>query len=103
MAVCTCVAWVWHGRLIVLSVVVCFTRLFKVVAIVLTWFIENRHPQIKGKSVIELGSGVGLCSIAAAICGAHVVSTDGDETSLNLIDENIERNKNLTIEGSIKT
>jgi predicted nicotinamide N-methyase len=46
----------------------------------------------RDSSVIELGSGIGTCSLAAAIMGARVVATDASSTSLSLIRANAERN-----------
>eukprot|EP00937_MAST-01D_sp_MAST-1D-sp2_P002551 g2551.t1 len=42
---------------------------------------ERRWPRggCAGRSVIELGSGVGLCGIAAAMMGARVVLTERDD------------------------
>ena len=50
------------------------------------------HPdaglQWQDMSVIELGSGVGLCALVAALSGAYVVATDGADTALQLIQYN---------------
>ena len=49
---------------------------------------------MSGSRVIELGAGVGLCSIVASICQAKsVIVTDGDHTSIKLTQENVDRNK----------
>jgi 2-polyprenyl-3-methyl-5-hydroxy-6-metoxy-1,4-benzoquinol methylase len=45
-----------------------------------------------GKQVVELGAGLGLCSITAALMGASVVATDGDADILHLTSANVERN-----------
>ena len=45
-------------------------------------------------SVVELGSGVGLASLAAAFAGCRVVATDGSPSSIKLLNENFERYKN---------
>ena len=50
---------------------------------------------VGGKRVLELGCGVGLGGIGCVLSGAkEVVLTDGDETLLDLIDENAIRNLN---------
>lgn len=46
------------------------------------------------RSVVELGSGVGLASLAAAFTGCRVVATDGSPSSIKLLNENFERYKN---------
>lgn len=65
-------------------------------AILLTHFLDNHYPSrnLAGKTVLELGCGVGMCSIAACMCGAgKVIATDGDERSVELTLENIEKNR----------
>ena len=44
-------------------------------------------------TVLELGSGLGLCSAVAAKHGMDIVSTDNDLVVLQLLKENLERNK----------
>ena len=60
---------------------------------VLADFISNPQTasniiQWNDKVVVELGAGVGTCSIAAAVCGASVVATDGAPTALALLEQN---------------
>ena len=43
------------------------------------------------QTVLELGSGIGLCAIAAAMRGAKVIATDAAVTSLDLIWDNTAR------------
>ncbi|KAL3826617.1 hypothetical protein ACHAXA_010542 [Cyclostephanos tholiformis] len=52
------------------------------------------HPEVcGGKSVLELGAGLGLCGIAAHYSGAtNVVMTDGDNRALDRMRENVRRN-----------
>lgn len=58
--------------------------------------------KLRGKTVIELGSGVGLSSLIASILGAsEVVITDGNEDVLKLADENVQNN--LDLHSSIRT
>lgn len=64
-------------------------------AIVLAHFLDMHYPRrhLVGKTVLELGCGVGFCAIAAALCGAaKVIATDGDRGSVELTKENILNN-----------
>lgn len=45
------------------------------------------------QSVLELGAGLGLCGMVAALAGARVVLTDGDEDVLDLCRANIASNE----------
>ncbi len=49
---------------------------------------------LRGKRVLELGSGVGFLSIKAASKGAYMIATDGDLDVIELLRENITRNHN---------
>lgn len=49
----------------------------------------------KDKNVLELGSGLGICAIAAALCGAQVIATDASTTSLELLRVNSQRYAHL--------
>jgi len=40
-------------------------------------------PPWKGKDVIELGTGLGLVSLASYLMGATTIATDGDEAVLH--------------------
>ena len=59
-----------------------------------TWYVENViGTQIKDKSVVEIGAGVGLTSLVANAMGATTtVITDGNEDVLKLADQNIDLN-----------
>lgn len=46
--------------------------------------------------VLELGAGLGLCSVVAAKHGMDVISTDNDPTVLSLLKENLQRNQSST-------
>lgn len=58
-------------------------------------YLENNLGRngLQGKSVIELGSGVGFSSLVANLLGAReVVITDGNEDVLKLADVNVQNN-----------
>jgi methyltransferase-like protein 23 len=67
-------------------------------AIALAHEIATRADTFRGRSVLELGAGVGLPGIVAATLGARVVQTDRDELALHLCKRNGERNGVDTIE-----
>jgi len=45
-------------------------------AIAMSTWLSRRGESLRGKSVLELGSGTGLVGISAALAGAHVTLTD---------------------------
>eukprot|EP00571_Detonula_confervacea_P006173 CAMPEP_0172316122 /NCGR_PEP_ID=MMETSP1058-20130122/27348_1 /TAXON_ID=83371 /ORGANISM="Detonula confervacea, Strain CCMP 353" /LENGTH=298 /DNA_ID=CAMNT_0013030375 /DNA_START=63 /DNA_END=959 /DNA_ORIENTATION=- len=51
----------------------------------------NARLQPQPSTVVELGSGVGLTSLAAALLGCRVYATDGSPSSTRLREENFER------------
>ena len=51
-------------------------------AIALAEEFSGRGAQIAGKSMLELGAGLGLCGVVAAALGAHVTQTDHDPATL---------------------
>jgi predicted nicotinamide N-methyase len=54
------------------------------------WMVINRHL-FKDKSVLEVGSGIGLAGIVCSACGAkQVILTDYKEKVMQLIAKNIE-------------
>ncbi len=52
----------------------------------------------KGRSVIELGCGLGLVSIAASVKGWRIIATDNEPTSLRFAEHNA-RSNNANIAG----
>lgn len=60
---------------------------------VATWYLEHEVGSVKGKSLLELGAGVGFTSLVATSLGAaEVVITDGNEDVLKLAEKNIALN-----------
>jgi predicted nicotinamide N-methyase len=47
---------------------------------------------VAGRRVLELGAGLGLPSLAAALCGADVLATDWAEDAVSLLRANATRN-----------
>jgi predicted nicotinamide N-methyase len=48
--------------------------------------------ELRGLRVLELGCGLGLPSLAAALRGAHVLATDWADDAVELLQRNAERN-----------
>jgi predicted nicotinamide N-methyase len=61
-------------------------------AIALVHEIAARAAEVPGRTILELGAGVGLPGIVAASLGGRVVQTDRDELALQLCRRNGERN-----------
>jgi predicted nicotinamide N-methyase len=53
---------------------------------------ELAGEDLRGKRVVELGCGLGVPSIAAALGGAKVIATDGDIDALAVVRRNAEAN-----------
>lgn len=62
-------------------------------AIALAELIEEGGIPVAGRTVTELGAGLGLVSLAAARSGAEVRATDWDEDALSYIRANAETNR----------
>lgn len=67
-------------------------------AIALAHEIATRPAEFRGRSVLELGAGVGLPGIVAASLGASVVQTDRNELALHVCRLNGERNRAAGVE-----
>jgi predicted nicotinamide N-methyase len=57
-------------------------------------------PDLTGRRIIEIGAGLGLSGLAAAMRGAHVVSTDIRPEAVRLVAENAARN-GLALEARV--
>jgi ribosomal protein L11 methylase PrmA len=59
-------------------------------AMVLLKYLEQQPKILQGKRVVDLGSGTGVTSIAAAWLGAqHVICTDGQDNVVQLAKDNV--------------
>lgn len=59
-------------------------------SMVLLKYLEKNPGLVSNKSVVDLGAGTGLTSIAAAVLGAkHVVCTDGTDCVVQLAQDNV--------------
>jgi predicted nicotinamide N-methyase len=60
-------------------------------SMVLLKYLEKHPLKVKDKSVVDLGAGTGVTSLAAAVLGARrVVCTDGIESVVKLAQENVQ-------------
>lgn len=50
----------------------------------LNFFNRNVDPDIKGKKILEFGSGQGICALEFSKAGAEVTGVDIDETLINM-------------------
>lgn len=66
---------------------------------VLAELLARQPERVAGRSVVELGAGLGLVSIVAALCGAaRVAATDGDAELLETCAANVAANG---VEGTV--
>ena len=56
------------------------------------YIIQNSDMLCKGKSVLELGAGLGLCGLVACYMSAKVTLTDGDTKTLKGMRANVKHN-----------
>ena len=56
--------------------------------------------EVRGRRLLELGCGLGVPSLAAALAGAEVLATDWSPTAIALLEENARRN-DLRLETAI--
>ncbi|MCP9260566.1 hypothetical protein DINM_003556 [Dirofilaria immitis] len=72
-------------------------------AIVACHYFARHQPFWRGKKVLELGAGTGVCSIVLAALGANVVATDLSE-GIELLNRNIRGNWEVIVrnKGSVK-
>jgi predicted nicotinamide N-methyase len=61
-------------------------------SIALAHFINARREDFAGKSILEIGCGLGLAGIVATACGAKVLFTDYDPFALEFTQINFRRN-----------
>uniref|UniRef100_A0A224Z133 Protein containing Methyltransf 16 domain n=1 Tax=Rhipicephalus zambeziensis TaxID=60191 RepID=A0A224Z133_9ACAR len=65
-------------------------------ALVMSDFLLQRGREIlRGKGIVELGSGVGLCGIVAAAFADYVYCTDVGEEVLHLCRRNLDQNEDF--------
>eukprot|EP00557_Chaetoceros_sp_GSL56_P009840 CAMPEP_0176480870 /NCGR_PEP_ID=MMETSP0200_2-20121128/2509_1 /TAXON_ID=947934 /ORGANISM="Chaetoceros sp., Strain GSL56" /LENGTH=279 /DNA_ID=CAMNT_0017877021 /DNA_START=146 /DNA_END=982 /DNA_ORIENTATION=- len=72
-------------------------------SLLLARYLEKNPSKVRGKSVLELGSGPGLVGIAAAILGSKVVILSDLSYALPLMKRNVEFNKNMIYSTQCET
>ncbi len=61
-------------------------------AVALSLWVRDHAEALRGKRVLELGTGLGLCAMSAQELGAEVVQTDNHVPALRVAAENARRN-----------
>jgi predicted nicotinamide N-methyase len=70
--------------------------LWRAAPILCSYLIANSESLVKGRNILELGAGMGLSGVVAAVLGASCVFlSDGDSDSLSNMRKNIQRNNSL--------
>lgn len=76
--------------------------LWRAAPLLCDFLVENAADIVVGKTVLELGAGLGLCGILAGALGAkRVVITDGDSESLEGMRVNVDKNKGILLPGVV--
>merc|ERR1712098_440234 len=69
-------------------------------SLLLSDFFLHNYQEFSDKTVLEVGSGTGLASIVASICGARAIASDMNNCDiLELIKSNCSQNKSLMKNG----
>ncbi|CAI5446973.1 unnamed protein product [Caenorhabditis angaria] len=68
-------------------------------ALMATYYFIKNHRKWQEKTVLELGSGTGICGIALAALGAQKVIASDLENQINLLNRNIKANNLSNIES----
>ncbi|ELR11534.1 nicotinamide n-methyltransferase [Acanthamoeba castellanii str. Neff] len=66
----------------------------------LAHLIATEPDKWRGKTVLELGAGVGLVGLVASLFCGQVLITDGEEEVISMIEENLQANKDALPEAS---
>jgi predicted nicotinamide N-methyase len=69
----------------------CIIKVWPASTFLCEYIVKNREL-FRGRTVIELGAGSGICGLVAAKFASRVVITDGSEIAGELIRHNIEKN-----------
>eukprot|EP00127_Corallochytrium_limacisporum_P002052 Clim_evm40s99 gene=Clim_evmTU40s99 len=70
-------------------------------ALVLCAYLNKHIGLVKGRSIVELGAGVGACGLTAAVLGAQYVVLTDLERLVPVAERNIVENQHLLSEGTV--